>query len=100
MKRSTSPLLTPVLWTLGALISTASFVFAVLSGTRNCQGDAMCSMSSAVEMLFSVTGVFVGALIIVGGFAARTAQLKIEEQRRQALDLRKVIDDFNAGAEE
>lgn len=92
MNRSQTPVMAPVLWTLGALVSGISLIFAILAGAKECPSDAMCSMGAAIQMLFSVTGVFVGALLVVGGFALRTAERRKWEDRRQRQELKALMD--------
>lgn len=94
-----SPLI-PILWVFGSLVAAVSLGFAVASGFRECQDSAMCSMSSAIEMLFSVMGVFVGALIIVGGFALRSAHERKHEEDKYREDMRSMINSIRADGNE
>jgi hypothetical protein len=92
-KGSTHPAVI-LLWALGAILSVASLVFAVLSGLKDCDGNAMCSMSSAIEMLFSVMGVFVGALIVVGGFALKSSRARKDSDTKYREEMSRLIGDI------
>jgi hypothetical protein len=83
-----------LLWAFGSLVSAVSLVFAVMSGVRDCEGSAICSMSSAIEMLFSVMGVFLGALIVVGGFALQSSRSRKNADIKYREEMTKLIGDI------
>lgn len=56
----------------------------------------MCSMSSAIEMLFSVMGVFVGALIVVGGFALQSRKARASADIKYREEMSKLIGDIHS----
>lgn len=93
MKPSTIPTKSIVLWTIGGLISGVSVTVAILSGVRDCSNNAMCSMSAAIEMLFAFLALFVGALITVAGFSARSTHRRAMHQQHVQQDIQRLINE-------
>lgn len=92
MNKTSAPVPVIALWLVGGIISAVTLGLAIISGLRECDGNAMCSMSSAIEMMFSVMGVFVGALVVVSGFALRSAQTKKMQDAKYREDMRFIME--------
>lgn len=84
-----APAASLVLWGLGFIGFLASIGITVYGFAINCEESAgvTCSVNALILESMGLLGMFFAALLIVGGFAARTKHRdKIRDQRIQALE--------------